>query len=164
MTMDVPERREFFYNPIWLIFAGGLLFLAGAVFMFGTPVHSPGEKEAEYGWILQLVISLWFGGYGLVALSRGFDRRPVVVVDSEGLFYRPYGASIIPWRDIRSVEWIEESKGGMGDGDVSNLPNHHILVTTRDSPHLVLIKLDYLPSFPVYTAIIQAWKRHGGTA
>jgi hypothetical protein len=37
---------------------------------------------------------------GLWALLKSFDRRPVVVVDGEGLFYRPQGESIIPWRDI----------------------------------------------------------------
>ncbi len=127
-------------------------------------VHS-GVKEPYVGWGMALIVLsfglLWIV-MGLWHLARGFDRRPVVVVDSEGLFYRPYGASIIPWRDIRNVEWIE-THGAMGAGKSDNV-SYHILVTTRDSPHLLVIKIDHLPGRPIYTAISQAWKRHGGAA
>jgi hypothetical protein len=41
---------------------------------------------------------------GLQILPEAFDSRPVIVIDNEGLFYRPNGASLISWRDIRTVE------------------------------------------------------------
>ena len=74
-----------------------------------------------------------------------------MVVDSEGLFYRPHGASIIPWRDIRNVERIEETHGATWEEDPEN-GSYHILVTTRDSLHLIVIKIDYLPGYPIFTA------------
>ena len=48
---------------------------------------------------------------GLLYISRTIsDRRPVLVLDSEGLFYRPHGKAIVPWRDILAVE--EADDGG----------------------------------------------------
>jgi hypothetical protein len=95
---------------------------------------------------------------GLFVLSMGFDRRPVVVVDSEGLFYRPHGPSIIPWRDIQSVEWPI---------DINEEPEHRILVT-RHGARPLSVYTWWLPGdnrkSPVYTAIRRAWGRHRGTA
>jgi hypothetical protein len=109
-----------------------------------------------------VIFGLWFVFIGLRGVSEGFYRRPLVAVDSEGLFYRPHSSSIIPWRDISNVEWHREPAGEDG-----NTFGNYILVT-RHSARRILIDVGVLPGYhgnsPVYTAIMRAWKRHGGTA
>ena len=116
------------------------------------PAARPGEF---YGPYFALFLGLVLAFVGLRFLSKGLDPRPAVVVDSDGLFYRPYGGSIVPWQDIRAVEW--SMRGGNGQ-----------LILTRWRGPPVIIDMKVLPGLgcnsPVYQAIVQAWEHHGGEA
>ena len=72
------------------------------------------------------------------------------MVDSEGVFYRPHGNAIIPWRDIRSVE-LERWNAGNG--------RRIFLIRHSGLP----VKIEGLGT-SAYRAIAQAWERHGRKA
>ncbi len=185
--MHAFERNEFYYENARAIRWGSIILSIGILIgtfpilaslvhflRFGTlgvtveigtfsgGAENPVLVTGFLALILTLVPFALFGLIpiliGLYVLSRGFDRRPVVVVDSEGLFYRPHGPSIIPWRDIRGVEWLK---------DINEEAEHCILVT-RHGARPFHVYTWWLPGdnrkSPVYTAITRAWKRHRDTA
>ena len=85
---------------------------------------------------------------GLAVLREGLE--PKLVVDSEGVFYRPRGDAIIPWRDIRAVE-LERWNAGNG--------RRIFLIRHSGVP----VEIKGLGT-PAYRAIAQALERHGRKA
>jgi hypothetical protein len=181
--MNALERKEFFYARTFNIVMGGCIVLMGAIcalglgHMLGLDVpFADSIREAlfpeeiklpttRYGYVLYaLLCAVLLAGSvmmaaGLYFMSKGLDGRPVVVVYSEGLYYRPLGDAIVPWRDIRAVEF---EQGDEGTGRA---------ILTRQSGPPVKINLNVLqywgfpgPNNPVYQAILQAWERPGRKA
>jgi hypothetical protein len=157
--MNAHDRKEFFYDPLRTNLAGAFFFLGGAYivwhilgyFLGLNSDHFEGtEAEKLNGPYLALFLGLVFTSVGLWFLSKGFAGRPAVVVDGEGLFYRPHG-SIIPWEDVRAVE-----------ADMQGENNSIILHRLSGPP--VKIDMQLLPGFgrksPVYAAIMQAWQSY----
>ncbi len=56
------------------------------------------------GDLLFLPALLLFGAYGGLALLRAFDRRPVAVLDREGLHLPDRLARPLPWRELVEVQ------------------------------------------------------------
>jgi hypothetical protein len=76
-------------------------------------------------------------------------------MDSEGLYYRPFfppgGGSTIPWQDILSVKQDDDG----------------VVLTRRTAPRVsintsVLRGGEGFGKDPIYTAIKEAWRSHGG--
>src|ERR1700758_136678 len=109
--MNTQVRLEFSYFELRAALLGGFFFLLGAFFVGLMLGHLLGLAHVKFEGSpadaipFAVILGLVFMSAGVWALSKSFDRRPVVVVDSEGLFYRSYGESLIPWRDICAVEW-----------------------------------------------------------
>ena len=164
MAMNAPERQEFFPPRISKIFGGGLLFLGGLPCVLAPSLLLLGFRDFPFAALLEKLLSPdstensvlmiltglvgMFGGFA--GLWMGFDRRPKLVVDNEGVFYQPHGEAIIPWRDIRAVEFDTRKRG--------------------DDPRLFLIRHSGVPvqiqdlGTSAYRAIAQAWERHGRKA
>jgi hypothetical protein len=133
--MNPHERLEFFYSEQHAFAAAGVFLLLGFVFFWINP-----------GFALLLAI------FGVWYLSKAFDRRPVIVVDSEGVFYRPRGKSDISWHDIRAV------KCALG------MAGHRSILLIRHSGRRVNMHTQLLPHHQIYDAIVQAWQSHGGAS
>ncbi len=142
LEMNTPERKVFFYSRAWAILVGGLLFAMGAtsiaIFAHELLRLSPSGRQPPnwiYVWLIVGVPST-FGGL-LYILRTISDRRPVLVVDSEGVFYRPHGDAIVPWRDILAVE-----EGDDGGSELSD----SLILTRRSGPPMSIELLQLSPA------------------
>jgi hypothetical protein len=157
--MNAHDRQEFCYSRFNALLMGILLCLIGPILIVSALRYVLG-LENDLGsppkWMpyFMLIMGLLGVFLGLWALPKGFDRRPVIVLDSEGLFYRPHGESLIPWQDIRIVKRRK----------------HHIVLIRHSAPS-VNINTSVLRGpragffgNPIYTAIMEAWQSHGGAA
>jgi hypothetical protein len=167
--MSAPERKEFFYSRIYTSFIGGLALLIGSLFIWGsaghflglTTIHVEGAGTGTpYVLAAVFIAGLASVAFGIRFMRKSCDRRPAVIVDSNGLLYRAYGDTAVPWHEIRAVELIKDDD------------NSSILLTCT-GPHEKGVAIDtrYLTSQsadggkdPVYNAIMKAWRSHGGSA
>ena len=157
--MNTPERKEFFYSRAWAILMGGLLFLTGAAFLALSGADL--LRHGRFGWDLSnwwlyglLILSIVIMTGGLMVMSNVSDRRPVLVLDSEGVFYRPYGNEIVPWRDILAVELDDGGSEGGSD----------LILTRRSGPRLSIELMELWPNggsggkHGAHRAILEAWE------
>jgi hypothetical protein len=135
---------------------GGGFFLVGAIFIGAALggllglVHIGGPTEAI---LFPLIGGLVFASAGLWDLSKAFDSRPVIVIDGEGLFYRPHGGSIVPWRDIQTVKRDTHSR------------NDRLILGQQSGPQVIMdLRLLHrgFGEDPISDAIMEAWQSHGG--
>jgi hypothetical protein len=155
--MNPHERREFFYSEFSAGAQGAFFFLGGAFFvglilghLLGL-IHVKFDRDPADVIPFIVFLGLVFMLAGLWMLSKAFDRRPVIVMDSEGLFYRPHGEFPIPWRDIQTVK---RDKHGNDDS----------IILSRNCAPQVIIDLRFLYGDPIYDAIMKAWQSHGGAS
>ena len=159
LVMNAPERKEFFYSRAWAILMGGLLFLTGAAFL--ALLGGDLLRHGRFGWtpsnwwlygLLILSIAIMIGG--LLVMSNASDRRPVLVLDSEGLFYRPHGNGIVPWRDILAVELDDRDSEFSSD----------LILTRQSGPRLSIELMELWPNggsggkHVAHRAILEAWE------
>ena len=87
------------------IFGAVLTFAVAA--MLGFLAAKAVELDAER-WVMFLTGLLALGAlaFGLHELRRARDRRVKVVLDSEGFRDRRAGNVMVPWADVREVEYI----------------------------------------------------------
>jgi hypothetical protein len=165
--MSAPGRKEFFYSRIYTTFIGGLALLIGSLFIWGSVGHFLGLttirfEGAQTGtpYVLAgiFIVGAACVAFGIRFLRRSCDRRPAVVVDREGLLYRACGDMVIPWREIRAVELIKDED------------NNSIVLTHGPRQCTMAIDARYLASLsdnggkdPIYNAILEAWRTHGGS-
>ncbi len=159
LVMNTPERKGFYYSWAWAVLVGGLLFAMGAAFIaiFAHELLrlSPSGRQPPDWFYVWLILGVPCAFGGLLYISRTIsDRRPVLVLDSEGVFYRPYGNAIVPWRDIRAVELDDR------DSEFS-----YDLILTRRSGRPVSIDLFELwptggsgGKYVAHRAILDAWE------
>ncbi len=94
---------------------GSIAFAAWGIWFAGL---GPGELEESgahrlrwghpwFGW----VTAVFFGCGALVFLREVFDRSPQLLVQNEGLTWRRWGGTEIPWREITEIE-LKEFRGG----------------------------------------------------
>jgi hypothetical protein len=157
--MKAYERHEFYYSQFKTLLTGILLPLIGAaliVSMLGIVLGLVNDNGSGPKWLpyFTLIMGLVGVAYGLWTLPNAFDRQPVIVLDSEGVFYRPHGGSIIRWRDIRTVKRRKD----------------HIMLIRHSVPSVnintSLLRGAHAGFFgnPIYTAIMEGWRSHGGVA
>jgi hypothetical protein len=150
--MNAQERLEFFYSKLFAVYVGVVFFLVGAGFVGLMAAHLLGLVNVHFKQSptisIPVFMILGLGGLfiGLWCLSKAFDRRPVIVVDSEGVFYRHHGESPIPWQHIRQVKLVR----------------NYIYLIRHSGPR---VRMDIqLLHGRVYGAIMQAWQSHGGAS
>jgi len=171
MAMNDPERKEFFPSPLGIFAIMGLhlLFLAGLACVLAPSLLLLGFRDFPFAALLGKLLSpdstqnsvlviltgLAMMAPDLAGLWEGTDRRPVLVVDSEGVFYRHHGDAIIPWRDISALEFDTRNRGDWFSSDGERL----FLIRHNGVP----VQIQYLGT-SAYRAIAQAWERHGRKA
>ncbi len=70
------------------------LMVACCVAMLSDPTCTPAERVASWGGIAL------FGPCEIILLWMYFDRRPRIIIDSQGIFDRLLGLGRIPWSAI----------------------------------------------------------------
>ncbi len=97
-------------NMILLCFSLGILIIGLlAVYEFG--IHWKGTPAVPVFTISTLIL-----------FFRLFDRRPKLVIDSQGIFDRTLGLGHIPWDDILSVQFVEVKGASFIDLALRNEP------------------------------------------
>lgn len=103
--MSGPEAFVARTSPIGtgLLVLGSLAFVAAGAWALGSFGEPPstrrysGDSLFWIGWA-----SVLFGGLTtLVGGARLFDRRPRIVVDTQGVLWRGFSDDVIPWSRIR---------------------------------------------------------------
>ena len=172
--MNDPERQEFFPPTLGIfgIFLLSLLFLAASASVLAPGLLLLGFREFPFAdtYIKLFFPDGWDKFAGTIAMAPGLiimilllwaiwkdasGWRPILVVDNEGVFYQPHGEAIIPWRDIRAVEFDTRKRGDWFDRDDERL----FLIRHGGSPVQILGV-----GTSAYRAIAQAWERHGRKA
>ncbi len=80
--------------------AANLALCAGLVLIFLVQAMSGVEGAA----VLLLPAAILFGGFGLQSLSRILDRRPVALLDREGIWIPELMVRPLPWRELLAVD------------------------------------------------------------
>jgi hypothetical protein len=56
------------------------------------------------GGLIGIPCVLFFGSLGGFAFSRLRDRKPVIRIDDEGIYWRLWSDAVIAWKDIELIE------------------------------------------------------------
>ena len=88
------ECRASPIRTLGLLALDALLLAASAVCLLRD------EPLAQLAGLAGLLL---FGFAGLLLLTKGFRRAPVVVIDERGIEDRRLGCGVIPWAEIRSI-------------------------------------------------------------
>ncbi|BCX19408.1 MAG: hypothetical protein KatS3mg117_3090 [Geminicoccaceae bacterium] len=80
--------------------AFNLAVCAGLVLLFA--LHALSGQEGAL--VLLLPAAILFGGFGLQSLLRILDRRPVALLDREGIWIPELMVRPLPWRELLAVD------------------------------------------------------------
>ena len=89
------------FSPWRLIFLILLCFGFMAISLMLLGVFGDGSRHG-LGWSGWIGLA-FFGPAAAILIRRVSDRRPQIVVDHRGLYWRQWSDEIIPWREFESV-------------------------------------------------------------
>jgi len=109
-------------TKIILLFLGSTAFVIAGIWLWRI-AEQQSHYEPLYVHIVAVMSVAFFGLCGLFALTKLFDRRPGLIVDSLGIVDNSSGLSAgrIPWREIRSLR-------------VSRVRNQRVLTLELEDP------------------------------
>lgn len=108
-TLDIRETRAMVYEAFqpkrfFLVLAGLCVALSALGFLAAGVI--PTESTMNHGaypvtgWI---IVACCFG-MAAEFVRRALDPRPMLRMDQEGIWYRPYSNAVIPWEQIVGLE------------------------------------------------------------
>jgi hypothetical protein len=80
------------------LFVINLVLLIASLWLLAWPQ----VRETPTG-LLGGVVTLFMAVSAPLLLWQVFDRRPFLIVDEWGIFYRPFGLDVIPWSAIADI-------------------------------------------------------------
>ncbi len=101
--MSGPERIELRHDR--LRHGANVALCLALIGLFGW--HT--LRGVEGAFVLLVPALLLFGGMALQSVAKMRDRRPVLILDREGVFAPSTMARPLPWSEVR---WIEERRLG----------------------------------------------------
>ena len=89
------------FSPYRLLFLSALSlgFVVLSLWMIGAFGSYPDNGLGWGGW-LGLI---FFGPCTVILLRRVADRRPQIIADSRGLYWRAWSEEVIPWSELNGI-------------------------------------------------------------
>jgi hypothetical protein len=84
---------------------GGSFFVVMSITLIILWLVKPSSPDNSFPWVV-LFTGPFFGYCALSAKRQLGDDRPVLIVDDQGIFYRPFDVGVIPWSEITEVELV----------------------------------------------------------
>jgi hypothetical protein len=96
-------------HVIWKLLLLGMAALGFVTAGWMAASGRIGDAPAWFGW----VSILFFGPCALVIFKLVFDRRPQIIIDTQGICYRRWSDDVILWDDISRLHFFSVGRNDM---------------------------------------------------